>query len=258
MTATSHDLNHPALDVEIRKDDTLPSYLQLARAYRDAINHGRFVPGDALPPERIIAERLGVSRVTVRKAIKQLVDEGKLRQRQGSGTYVNARHRFPLADNHRLSFEQELKNAGKQPDHKILKNGMVPAEESVAHRLGTRLSTKVQRIQRLRYADEEPVVLMTTFLAPHLPQVDTKLLDRHRSLYGSLGALGGVAPYRAEQAMAARAADPNEEALLKLDAAEPVLVVERITYDHEDRPIDLVFSTFVTARYRPNLHLLNS
>ncbi len=257
MTATAFDLSHPALDVTIRKDDALPSYLQLAHAYRDAIHDGRFAPGDALPPERIIAERLGVSRVTVRKAIKQLVTEGKLRQRQGSGTYVNAQHRFPLSDDHRLSFEQELINAGKQPDQKILKNGTVPAEEDVAHRLGTRLSTKVQRIQRLRYADQEPVVLMTNFLAPHLPQVPTKLLDRHRSLYGTLHAIGSVAAYRAEQTMLARPANPHEEALLKLDVEEPVLVVERITYDQEDRPLDLVFSTFATSRYRPSLHLLN-
>ena len=80
-----------------RGEDGTPLYLQLARNLRDHIESGGIIPGNALPSERDLSEMAGLSRVTVRKAIEQLIEEGVLFRKQGSGTFVARRIETPAS-----------------------------------------------------------------------------------------------------------------------------------------------------------------
>ena len=96
-----------------RNGEGTPLYLQLARSLRELINGGGIDPGSALPSERDLSEMAGLSRVTVRKGIKQLIDEGVLIRKQGSGTFVARRIETPGAKLN--SFSDDTRSRGEDP-----------------------------------------------------------------------------------------------------------------------------------------------
>jgi GntR family transcriptional regulator len=138
-------------------DSAQPLYQQLQRALRDAIESGKLSPDDALPSERQLAAELGISRITVRKAIDGLADEGLLVRRQGSGNFVGARIEKNFAK--LTSFSEDMRARGRVPTSQWLKksDGQVTPEEAM--RLALSPGAKVYRLHRLRFADDEPMAL---------------------------------------------------------------------------------------------------
>ena len=184
-----------------------PLYQQLQRALRGAIENGVIGPDDALPPERDLAEMLGVSRITVRKAIDELVEEGLLIRKQGSGTFVSNRVEKNFAK--LTSFSEDMRARGREPRSVWLNRaeGTVTPEESLTLRSSP--GTPVFRFHRIRYADDAPMALeYATVLAsclPSLEAVETSLyeaLEQHRQSPGARAAAAArrVADRRAGQA----------------------------------------------------------
>src|SRR5206468_7142884 len=134
---------------------SLPLYQQLQRAIREAIETRVLGPDDALPAERQIASDLSVSRITVRKAIEGLVEEGLLVRRQGSGNFVAARIEKNFAK--LTSFSEDMRSRGRVAHSKWLKRseGEVSPEEALTLRLSP--GAAVYRFHRLRYADDAPM-----------------------------------------------------------------------------------------------------
>src|SRR6478752_7504269 len=134
-------------------DGSQPLYQQLQRALREAIEKRVLGPDDALPSERQLAADLGVSRITVRKAIDGLAEEGLLVSRQGSGNFVCTRIDKNFAK--LTSFSEDMRARGRTPRSVWLKRseGTVTPEESLALRLSP--GTLVYRFHRLRFADDE-------------------------------------------------------------------------------------------------------
>src|SRR5579862_6764201 len=132
-----------------------PLYQQLQRALRDAIADNRLGAEEALPPERELAEEFGVSRITVRKALDALVDEGLLNRRQGAGTFVAARPeaRVEKSFSKLSSFSEDMISRGRKPESVWLSraSGAVTPEESLT--LGLSPGALVYRFNRIRYAD---------------------------------------------------------------------------------------------------------
>jgi GntR family transcriptional regulator len=145
-----------------------PLYQQLQRALRDAIEQHVLGPDDALPSERQLALDLGVSRITVRKAIDGLAGEGLLVSRQGSGNFVNAR--IDKNFSKLTSFSEDMRARGRTPRSEWLRRteGTVSPEEAIKMALSP--GTLVYRFHRLRYADNAPMALeYATVLASVLP-----------------------------------------------------------------------------------------
>src|SRR3977135_1045989 len=136
---------------------TLPLYQQLQRAIREAIEKRVLGPDDALPAERQIAAELSVSRITVRKAIDGLVEEGLLVRRRGSGNFVAARIEKNFAK--LTSFSEDMRSRGRVPHSVWLKRaeGAVSPEEALTLRLSP--GAPVYRFHRLRFADDSPMCL---------------------------------------------------------------------------------------------------
>jgi GntR family transcriptional regulator len=132
-----------------------PLYLQLKRFIEDAIHSDRVSAGDALPSERDIAARLDVSRVTVRKAVQQLVLEGVLVQRHGSGTYVAPQpHRVEQSLSQLTSFTEDMARRGMAVRSSWLDRGIYSPSPEETVVLGLSATEKVARIARLRLSGD--------------------------------------------------------------------------------------------------------
>jgi len=167
----------PTLD----ESSAQPLYQQLQRALRGAIENGIIGPDDALPPERDLAEMLKVSRITVRKAIDELVEDGLLIRKQGSGTFVSNRVEKNFAK--LTSFSEDMRARGRQPRSVWLNRaeGTVTPEESLTLRSSP--GTPVYRFHRIRYADDAPMAIeYATVLRDCLSSLDAVADESARSL----------------------------------------------------------------------------
>jgi GntR family transcriptional regulator len=215
-----------------------PLYQQLQRALREAIEKRVLGPDDALPSERQLANQLGVSRITVRKAIDGLAAEGLLVSRQGSGNFVSTHIDKNFAK--LTSFSEDMRARGLTPHSVWLKRseGTVTPEEAM--KLGLSPGTEVYRFHRLRYANDEPMSIETcTIVAACLPSVDA--VDA--SLYEALERTG-CRPVRALQRLRALLLDDEQAKLLEAEPGDAGLLVERIGYLRDGRAIELSQSIY--------------
>ena len=209
-----------------------PLYQQLQRAIREAIESRALAPDDALPAERQIASDLSVSRITVRKALEGLVEEGLLVRRQGSGNFVTSRIEKNFAK--LTSFSEDMRARGRVPSSEWLKRaeGTVTPEEALTLRLSP--GTPVFRFHRLRYADEAPMSLeFTTVVASFLPSIDA--VDS--SLYEALQQVG-CRPVRALQRLRALLLSAEQAKLLHAHEGDAGLLVERVGYLRDGQAVE--------------------
>lgn len=224
----------PPLDLTSKQ----PLYLQVKQAFRHAIESSHYQANEAIPPERQIAEELNVSRITVRKAIDGLIKEGMLFSRQGSGTYVRSRIEKNFAKI--SSFSEDMRSRGRVPSSSWIARtqGLVSPDEALALNLSP--GTPVYRFHRLRYADGVPLLIeYATIVAEYLPSLD--VVDN--SLYEALSTHGNR-PVRALQRLRALLLDEKKAQLLKLNAGEAALLVERIGFLRDGRAVEFCQSYF--------------
>jgi GntR family transcriptional regulator len=215
-----------------------PLYQQLQRALREAIQNHVLAPDDALPAERQIATDLAISRITVRKAIEGLVDEGLLVRRQGSGNFVAGRIEKNFAK--LTSFCEDMRARGRTPRSEWLKRaeGAVTPEEALALRLSP--GAPVFRFHRLRFADEAPMCLeYATVAAACLPSLDAV----GASLYEALAAAGSR-PVRALQRLRALLLNEEQAKLLQAEEGDAGLLVERVGFLRDGRAVEYCQSFF--------------
>ena len=209
-----------------------PLYQQLQRALRGAIENRVIGPDDALPPERDLAEMLNVSRITVRKAIDELVEDGLLIRKQGSGTFVSNRVEKNFAK--LTSFSEDMRARGRVPRSVWMNRaaGTVTPEESLALRSSP--GTPVLRFHRIRYADDAPMAIeYATVIASCLPSLESV----ESSLYEALEQTGNR-PVRALQRLRALLLNEEQAGLLHARPGDAGLLVERLGYLRDGRAVD--------------------
>lgn len=240
--------------LKVDKSLPTPAYLQLRARLAAAIASGGWRPGQALPSERDLATALGLSRMTVRRAFEELVGDDVVEQRQGSGTYVRARRLEHTVDRV-VGFSDEARHLGFAPGSRILDLRPVTADRDVARALRCERSQRVIRVTRVRTADGQPLALQVAYLRPDMIDVDTAALEEHGSLYRLVELRFGVTPQRARQTVSARLPTREERTLLGVGANEPVLALERTTFDADDAPFEYVRSAYRGDRYSLALDL---
>lgn len=221
-------------------DSSQPLYQQLQRALREAIEKGLIGPEDALPSERQLAAELGVSRITVRKAIEGLAEDGILERRQGSGNFVGAPTRVDKNFAKLTSFSEDMRARGSTPHSEWLKRaeGTVTPEEAM--KLALSPGTQVYRFHRLRYADEAPMSIeYATVVASALPSLDVV----KESLYDALERAGNR-PVRALQRLSAFLLSEEHARLLNAKERDAGLMVERLGYLRDGRAVELSHSIY--------------
>ena len=209
-----------------------PLYQQLQRALREAIERRVLSPEDALPPERDLADDLEISRITVRKALDGLVNEGLLMRRQGSGTYVCGRVEKNFSK--LTSFSEDMLARGRNPRSVWMRKseGTVTPEESLTLRSSP--GTPVYRFHRIRYADEAPMAIeYASVLASCLPSLEAV----ESSLYEALEK-NNSRPVRALQRLRAVLFTGEQAQLLNAKEFDAGLLVERLGFAKDGRAIE--------------------
>ncbi len=145
-------MNSPSPGFQVDHDDNSPLYKQLARKLAQDVRDGRYQADQALPSERMLSEQLDVSRVTARKAIDQLVDQGLVVRRRGSGNYIAPRIEQPLST--LSSFSEQLQQRGYTPRSQWLRRDTMLADADEQLSLGLSPGARVARLERLRLADD--------------------------------------------------------------------------------------------------------
>ena len=214
------------IPVVIDRSSPIPLYHQLAEQLTAAVESGRLGPGDAFENELALAERLDLSRPTVRRAIAELVDRGLLVRRRGVGTTVASQviHRRDEL----TSLYDDMERKGLRPSTRVLRVEHDQLNPAAAEALGLAPETPLAFVERLRYAGDIPAALMHNWLPPQLADVlDGDLATS--GLYGLLRARG-VRPVIAHQTIGARRPTPAERKILGLASGDPLLTMSRRAY----------------------------
>lgn len=238
---------------QVVKNGPVPIYQQLKTLLLGAVLDGALGPHQRIPSERELGQMLGVSRMTVRQALTQLINEGVLYSRAGKGTFVADRKiRQPLE--HLTSFTEEMRERGMQPSTRTLRQARVRSREA-AEALRISPTAPVVLLERLRLADGEPMAIECAYLnaarCPGLEQIDL----HGGSLYELLREKYGLVLRRADQSIEAALPSPEQRALLGMSPRDPVLHIERVTYLDDGTPLEFVSSTYRGDRYRLQVEL---
>lgn len=232
-----------------------PLWHQAEQALRTAIANGTWPDGAQLPNEGKLSEMLGVSRITVRHALRNIEESGLLRREHGRGTFV--RNATVIAGVRGLtSFTQEMADRGLVVGSRVLDIVEVPASDEVADALEVPAGAPVCRIRRLRAGNNLPIGIQTAHLpasrVPGLSAFEGPLL----SLYDTLRTRFGIVPEEAREIYRVGTVSEADAALLELTPGSPVFIVHRIAADRGG-PFEFTVSTMRGDRYeiRSKLHL---
>jgi len=235
----------PSSLTTIDRNSPVPLYFQLAQRLQHAIESGEVAQGTRIDNELQLAATLGLSRPTVRRAIQYLVDKGLLVRKRGVGTTVvhtKVRRGVELT-----SLYDDLVRSGQHPTTRVLTAGPRPASGEVAGALGVAEGEPVIAIERLRFADGEPIALMHNHLLTTMPGLTTEALERH-GLYELIRA-SGVRLHAAVQRIGARTASSAEARLLGERRRAPLLTMERTAYDDHGHAVEYGIHVYRASRY---------
>lgn len=235
MTRSSgYSLSHSYID----RKSHLPFYVQLEEILRAKIEKGELKPGERLPGEIELCQAYAVSRTVVRQALKDLTDEGLILRDKGKGTFVAEPKISESLVQKLTGFYQDMVDRGFTPVTQVLKQEVVPASEKIAGYLGLKPDTPVIEIQRLRFIQDEPIVLVTSFLPYALcPKLIHTDLSR-QSLYAFLEKEAGVFIARGRRTIEAVAAGEYEARLLQVERGAPLIKLDSVSYLSDDTPME--------------------
>ena len=216
--------------------DTTPLYMQVAHKLMQDLRDGRYQADQALPAERVLSEQLEISRVTARKAIDQLVEQGLVVRKRGSGNYVAPRIEQPLAQ--LSSFSEQLQQRGYRARSEWLRRSMANASSDEQQALGLKPGARVARLERLRLADDAVMAYEVTVIPASVLARPDAVRD---SLYEHL-ARTGHQPVRALQKIRAQNACADLAARLDVPAGRAVLFVTRTGFDANGVAVELTNS----------------
>lgn len=225
-----------------------PKHAQLREILR-RLAEQELAPGSPIPSERDLAERYGVSRITVRAAVGQLVAEGLLTRAKGRGTFI-ARRRYEL-QLYLASFTSEMRSRGLEPSTEVI-SCELSAPDSKAS-LGLGAGETAYRLVRLRKADGAPLALERGWYSPHvLPELDR--CDLTGSLYELIATRYGVQLDHAQQTVWAETADAETAKALEVRKGSPLLVFRRVA-SSQGRPTEDVTSWYRGDLYQVTMQL---
>jgi GntR family transcriptional regulator len=231
----------------------LPLYYQVKQAILRRIEDGELRPGELLPAERELERELQVSRVTVRRALSELERDGRVRKEHGRGTFVAppkiGRGLTPVT-----SFTQEMQARGVQAGARLLQFGSQIPPRHIAHQLGVSESAPLLYIERVRLANDEPILLSQSYLnLPAWVILRQQDLAAGASLWGLLEAQG-LRISAVDKTVEATLADEYEAQALGIPVQSLFLLVESVAFTADGAPIEANRVVYRSDRYKLFFH----
>lgn len=232
-------------EVTLDRSSPIPLYFQVATRLQQLIENGEMAVGSRLENEVELADRLGVSRPTMRSAIQYLVERGMLVRKRGVGTQiVHPKVRRPVKLS---SLFDDLTSSGQQPRTEIRSLEVRPAPDHVAEALAMPKGTEVTWFERLRHAGGEPLAIMRNAVPVDLLALTAVDLEG-RGLYELLRTAGHE-PRMADQVVGARAATAAEARVLGDARGAPMLTMTRTAWDASGRAVEYGSHLYRASRY---------
>jgi GntR family transcriptional regulator len=240
------------MPVQLDKGLPVPLYHQLKTVLLESLRKGDLKPNDQLPTEDELGAQFGVSKATVRQALRDLAQAGHVRRQQGRGTFVTEQ-RVQLS-----SFTEEMRQVGLDSGSKVLEQSVVPADAELARKLQIAEGAEVFRLKRLRLTGGEPMGVQTAYIscavAPGLLEIDFS----SASLYDTMEKRYGLVLEHAAQTHFALTVSEEDAGLLGVPAGSPALGGERLTFLQGGRPLEVTRSVMRGDRYQIQLKLVRS
>ena len=244
-------MDHVAPPIRVDRNSPVPLYFQVAQHLEHLIESGELAPGTRLENEIDLADRLHLSRPTMRRAIEYLVDRGMLVRKRGVGTQVV--HAKVQRQVELTSLYDDLANTRRDPHTRVLSFATEPAPDALALELGIPEGTAVYVFERLRYADAEPLAIMRNHVPADLLRLAPEDLEA-QGLYNLLRA-NGLNLRIAKQSIGARTATAAEARALGETRGAPLLTMVRSAYDDQGRAVEHGDHVYRASRYSFDLTL---
>jgi GntR family transcriptional regulator len=234
---------------KISKESPLPLHYQLKEILQEMIENEEILPGEAIPSEKEICEFQGVSRMTVNKAILNLVNEGVLYREQGRGTFVT-KQKVKQELEHLKGFTEEMSEKGLKTDSKILSFSIKDATKKNREALQLEDNDKlVIEINRLRLLNDEPYSLETVWIPHRLcPDLTKELIDG-KSLYKIFKIKYGYRLQKAKQTIEPILLNEYQSELLNLNENSLALLFKRTTYLCDNTPVEHTREIYRSDKY---------
>ncbi|MDQ2998626.1 MAG: GntR family transcriptional regulator [Chloroflexota bacterium] len=234
------------------KTSPIPLYYQLAETIKEQIAAGTWLPGTQLPGERELNEQYSISRMTVRQALQHLIREGIVVSKKGLGTYVAA-PKMSYDPLHVMGFTDDMLRRGATVSSRVLEQVIVTLPTAIGAQLQLASSATATKIVRLRLSDSTPLLLETVYVPmeifPNLVREDLAA----QSLYHLLFERYNVQLKGSQQTFEAVPANENESNLFGINTLTPMFLIEGVTYDVHDRPIEYFKAAYRGDRFKIHL-----
>lgn len=247
-----------AVQPSIDRSLHIPYYLQLKEALTEGIEQGDWGPGELIPSESELGKSFGVSRTVVRQALNEMTYEGLVVRQRGKGTFVSQ----PKISSRSLvqsleGFYGEMADRGVQVVTQVLEQTLEPADPDVANNLNLEGMAPVVKLVRLRFVEDEPIVLVESHLPYEMCREVIKADLARGSLYAFLEEQCGLTIARGWRRIEAIAADENSAASLAVDIGSPLIRLKSVSYTSDGSPLEYFDALFRGDRSRFEVEIVD-
>lgn len=223
-------------------NSNLPIYYRILTVIKHHIQTGALKPGEMLPPESKLCEIYGVSRTTIRQAMDQLSEENLITRHRGKGSFI-ASPRLQRNLNHMYSFSADMKNMGLNPSSKVIESSIIKVDVGMTEIFKLPAGSEIFKLVRIRYANNEPVLLETTYIPYYLCYGIVEEDFSANSLYGTLQYKYNLKLDRATETYEAVKISKITAQLLEYPTSGPGFSIHRTGYLESEIPFEYTQST---------------
>ena len=234
----------------LKPQEPTPLYKQLSDLLRQQIEEGKIKPDHPIPSERSLCEKFRISRITVRQAISEMINQGMLYRKQGKGTFV-AKRKINQGLVRFVNFARTVLELGMKPSTKIIRNDILPADIQIAKILDIPVTSQILKLSLLGMGDDEPLVLYESYFPlPLGKKLAKEAVIREKkqepfSTYDLYEKTSNVLPRFVTQTFEAITADDRLASIMKVKKGAPIFMITSIFQTMDHLPLE-----FRTAMYR--------
>jgi GntR family transcriptional regulator len=239
----------------LNNHESTPLYKQLKELLHKQIEQGKFKSDHPIPSERVLCQKYHISRITVRQAISEMINEGILFRKQGKGTYVGKR-KVTQGLARIVNFTRTVMDLGMKPSTKILGNDVIPADFQIAKVLDIPVTSQILKLSLLGMGDREPLVFYESYFPLSLGRQMAREAKRREkrgipfSTYDLYGEPTGVVPKSVNQTFEAITADERLSSLLHVKKGSAIFMITSVFITQDQRPVEFRKAMYRGDRYK--------